>query len=219
MKNKANKTLYTLTYISLTLLLSTTALNYRLSNESKEEKIEETNQIEMFAYFGDMYDADNNCYITYDRLLNDEAFVVTSDNKTYEYLPDESFDMFMAVVAAESNGNRHDSLAVASSILNRCESPNWIEEINKLGKDGTNPIDHITAPGQYQTYEEGKYLEYLNGNVPVQVYDACYSAWYNGIRNNDYCSFRSNDTVTYSNKIIVEGGNRFDDVKEVKSYN
>ncbi len=178
--------------------------------EDSEEEIVNNNDIELFSYFGDMYDPTSNTYITSEKLLETDNFEVTTGNETYEYLSDKDYEFFTAVVAAESNGNRHDALAVASSILNRCESEKWVAEVDKLGMDGTNPISQIKAPGQYQVYEEGRYLEYLN-NVSIEVEDACNSALYDGIRNNSYCSFRSNDTVAYSDNLIVEGGNRFND--------
>ena len=238
---KRNKNAYRITYLCSVFMLSSTIglVSYKLCEigenikpvteeltllnhnepifidaakimEDKEEVIE-NNDIELFAYFGDMYDPDSNTYITSEELLEDGNFEVTTGNQTYEYLSDEDYDFFTAVVAAESNGNRHDALAVASSILNRCDRDDWVEEVDKLGMDGTNPICQIKAPGQYQVYEEGKYLKYLN-NVSIEVEDACNSAIYEGIRNNNYCSFRSNDTVSYSDNLIVEGGNRFDDI-------
>ena len=234
---KDSKKFYKITYMSLTLLLTTTfGLEYELYNKNIESEVEEltllnrdtpvfidaakimedseelveNNDIELFSYFGDMYDPDSNTYITSEELLDTSNFEVTTDNSTYTYLSDEDYQFFTAVVAAESNGNRHDALAVASSILNRCESEKWVAEVDKLGMDGTNPISQIKAPGQYKVYEDGIYLEYLN-NVPIEVEDACNSALYGGIRNHSYCSFRSNDTVTYSDNLIVEGGNRFDD--------
>ena len=235
-----NKKAYRITYLCSVFILSSTIglVSYKLSEmeenmkpvedelnllnhnypifidaakimEDKEEVIE-NNDIELFSYFGDMYDPDSNTYITSEQLLDNGDFEVTTGNQTYEYLSDKDYEFFTAVVAAECNGNRHDALAVASSILNRCDSEKWVAEVDNLGMDGTNPISQIKAPGQYQVYEEGRYLEYLN-NVSIEVEDACNSALYDGIRNNSYCSFRSNDTISYSDNLIVEGGNRFND--------
>ena len=180
-----------------------------------EEVEEPVTEVELFSDSDDYYDLDKNEYVTDEELLNPEAFEVTVDNKTYGYLPEEDFELFTAVVAAESNGNKYDSLAVASSILNRCDSEKWVNHIDSKGKDGQNPINHITASGQYSVYREGNYIKYLNGNVSKDIKEACEAAWYNGIRNHNYCSFRATSETSYSDNQIDKGGNRFND--EIKT--
>ena len=168
------------------------------------------NEIVLFEDFDDTYDLDSKEYKTEDKIIKADVFQITTDNKTYEYLEDSDFEFFVANVAAESNGNKHDALAVASSILNRCDSEKWVNYLNTIGLDGENPIHHIKAPGQYNVYETGSYLEYMV-DVPLEVISACKAAWYDGIRNHNYCSFRSNNAADYSGNQIVEDGNRFND--------
>ena len=142
----------------------------------------------------------------------DLGFVVTDNNKTYTLSSDE-FDLVVAVVAAEYEKSIDDALAVISVILNRCESPTWSEWA------GTSPAMQVVKPNQFEVYSIGSYLKYMPGGVfydtnhyklaKQAVIDA-----FNGIRNNDYYSFRSWSYITssgdyYSYNYIVEGGNRY----------
>ena len=142
----------------------------------------------------------------------DLGFVVTDNNKTYT-LPDDEFDLVVAVVAAEYEKSIDDALAVISVILNRCESPTWSEWA------GTSPAMQVVKPNQFEVYSIGSYLKYMPGGAfygtnhyklaKQAVIDA-----FNGIRNNDYYSFRSWSYITssgdyYSYNHIVEGGNRY----------
>ena len=58
-------------------------------------------------------------------------------------------------------------------------------------------------------YDNGTYIAYLDFNVSQEVFDACYAAWYLGIRNHNFCCFRSNGSVGYSDNQVVDGGNRY----------
>lgn len=142
----------------------------------------------------------------------DLGFVVTDDNKTYT-LPDDEFNLVVAVVAAEYEKSIDDALAVISVILNRCESPTWSEWA------GASPAMQVVKPNQFEVYSIGSYLKYMPGGAfygtnhyklaKQAVIDA-----FNGIRNNDYYSFRSWSYITssgdyYSYNYIVEGGNRY----------
>ena len=142
----------------------------------------------------------------------DLGFVVTDNNKTYTLSSDE-FDLVVAVVAAEYEKSIDDALAVISVILNRCESPTWSEWA------GTSPAMQVVKPNQFEVYSIGSYLKYMPGGAfygtnhyklaKQAVIDA-----FNGIRNNDYYSFRSWSYITssgdyYSYNYIVEGGNRY----------
>ena len=142
----------------------------------------------------------------------DLGFVVTDDNKTYT-LPDDEFNLVVAVVAAEYEKRIDDALAVISVILNRWESPTWSEWA------GTSPAMQVVKPNQFEVYSIGSYLKYMPGGAfygtnhyklaKQAVIDA-----FNGIRNNDYYSFRSWSYITssgdyYSYNYIVEGGNRY----------
>ena len=142
----------------------------------------------------------------------DLGFVVTDNNKTYT-LPDDEFDLVVAVVAAEYEKSIDDALAVISVILNRCESPTWSEWA------GTSPAMQVVKPNQFEVYSIGSYLKYMPGGAfygtnhyklaKQAVIDA-----FNGIRNNNYYSFRSWSYISsggdyYSYNYIVEGGNRY----------
>ena len=142
----------------------------------------------------------------------DLGFVVTDNNRTYT-LPDDEFNLVVAVVAAEYEKSIDDALAVISVILNRCESPTWSEWA------GTSPAMQVVKPNQFEVYSIGSYLKYMPGGAfygtnhyklaKQAVIDA-----FNGIRNNDYYSFRSWSYITssgdyYSYNYIVEGGNRY----------
>ena len=142
----------------------------------------------------------------------DLGFVVTDNNRTYT-LPDDEFDLVVAVVAAEYEKSIDDALAVISVILNRCESPTWSEWA------GTSPAMQVVKPNQFEVYSIGSYLKYMPGGAfygtnhyklaKQAVIDA-----FNGIRNNNYYSFRSWSYITsggdyYSYNYIVEGGNRY----------
>lgn len=129
------------------------------------------------------------------------GFKVTTDNKTYE-LNDTEYDTLCAIVAAESDKTYDDSLAVASTVLNRCETDRWI------ATNGDHPIAQATAKGQYVVYEEGYYKKYLNGKAPETVKTAVKDAL-NGVRNHEYLSFRSNGSTRYSNNMITPTGNRY----------
>lgn len=129
------------------------------------------------------------------------GFEVTTGNLTYQ-LCDEDIELLCAIVSAESDKSYDDALAVVSTILNRCERSNWI---NSHGRD---PISQATAPNQYVVYQHGSYKRFLNGKAPETVKQAVMDAL-NGVRNHNYCSFRSNATTSYSNNMITATGNRY----------
>lgn len=129
------------------------------------------------------------------------GFEVTTGNKTYN-LSAEDYDLICSIVAAESDQGYDDALAVASTILNRCETSNWINA------HGTNPVAQATAPNQFVVYQHGAYKRYTNGNAPDTVKTAVMDAL-NGVRNHDYLSFRSNGSTGYSSNMISSTGNRY----------
>ena len=134
---------------------------------------------------------------------NNEAngFVVTTGNTTYE-LCDEDFELLCAIVSAESDKTYDDALAVITTILNRCETSNWI------ASHGRDPIAQATAPNQFVVYQHGSYEGYMNGKAPDTVVQAVTDALA-GVRNHNYCSFRSNGSTGYSNNMISSTGNRY----------
>lgn len=128
------------------------------------------------------------------------GFAVTTGNKKYT-LNNSDFELLCAIVSAESDKSPDDALAVASVILNRCEASNWVNSY------GTNPIKQATASGQFVVYQEGLYKKYLGKGCPATVKNAVSDAL-NGVRNNNYLSFRSNGT-NYSTNMITSSGNRY----------
>lgn len=148
---------------------------------------------------GDPNDPDIDISKYHNNLAN--GFEVTTGNLTYQ-LCDEDIELLCAIVSAESDKSYDDALAVVSTILNRCERSNWI---NSHGRD---PIAQATAPNQYVVYQHGSYKRYLNGKAPQTVKQAVMDAL-NGVRNHNYCSFRSNGSTSYSNNMITATGNRY----------
>lgn len=135
------------------------------------------------------------------------GFVVTGGNTKYD-LNDSDKDLLYAIVAAESDKSKDDALAVASTILNRCEDTRWVNS------HGTNPIKQATAPNQFVVYQEGYYKKYTNGQAPEAVKQAVNDAL-NGVRNHNYLSFRSNGSTKYSSNMITETGNRYKNLMSV----
>ncbi len=147
----------------------------------------------------DIYESENSVLAKYSN-LPEKGFNVTRNNKKYE-LSNEDYNLLVAVVSSESNKTKDDILAVMSVILNRADG------------SGKSPIEIITAKGQFSGYLKGYYLRYMNvdgsltsatNGVQEVVNDAL-----DGIRNNNYYSFRSWNTYSYSENYISEYGNRF----------
>lgn len=132
-----------------------------------------------------------------------KGFKVTTNNKTYELTASEK-EILYAIVAAESDKSPDDALAVATTILNRCESPKW----TWIKGDSRNPVTQATAANQFVVYQEGIYKKYMNGNAPDTVVKAVDDALA-GVRNHEYLSFRSNNTTSYSSNMITSTGNRY----------
>ena len=131
----------------------------------------------------------------------EKGFEVTTGNLCYE-LSDADIELLCAIVSAESDKTYDDALAVITTILNRCETDNWIRS------HGTDPIAQATAPNQFVVYQHGSYKRYMNGNAPETVVQAVKDALA-GVRNNKYLSFRSNGTTSYSDNMISPTGNRY----------
>lgn len=129
------------------------------------------------------------------------GFEVTTGNLAYE-VSDKEYELLCAIVAAESDKSYDDALAVITTILNRCESPNWVRS------HGVNPVAQATAPNQFVVYQEGSYKRYMDGNAPETVKTAVMDALA-GVRNHNYLSFRSNDSISYSSNMITKTGNRY----------
>jgi len=121
------------------------------------------------------------------------GFNVTTGNKTYE-LTEEEFAILATVVNCEAKrSSKDDILAVMSVILNRADS-------NRYPND---PVSVVAAPYQFSCYKGT-----INNNVSESVKSVMKDAL-NGIRNHNYYGFRSWQTSSYSDKYIVDGGNRY----------
>ena len=129
------------------------------------------------------------------------GFKVTVGNLAYK-LDEKDIELLYAIVSAESDKSYDDALAVITTILNRCESPNWINS------HGTDPIAQATAPNQFVVYQHGSYMSYMDGKAPDEVVAAVNDALA-GVRNHEYLSFRSNGTTSYSDNMITATGNRY----------
>lgn len=147
----------------------------------------------------DIYREENSVLAKYTN-LPEKGFLVTNNNKKYE-LSNEEYNLLVAVVSSESNKTRDDILAVMSVILNRCDGSNQ------------TPTQIITARGQFSGYLKGYYLRYLNADGSLtdntNVVKEVVNDSLNGIRNNNYYSFRSWNTYSYSENYISVYGNRF----------
>ena len=128
------------------------------------------------------------------------GFVLTFDNLKYD-LSEEDKQLLIAIVAAESDGTYDDSLAVASSILNRCEDEAWQNEF------GDTPRGQVTGSGQYTVYSSGAYLEYMEN--PPEIVSLAVNDCLNGVRNNEYLSFLSNGSTSGGRQMISPTGNRY----------
>ncbi len=130
-----------------------------------------------------------------------KGFEVTVGNLAYE-VSDKDFELLCAIVSAESDKSYDDALAVITTILNRCEAPNWVRS------HGTNPVAQATAPNQFVVYQHGSYKAYMGGRAPETVQTAVKDALA-GVRNHHYLSFRSNGSTGYSDNRITSTGNRY----------
>ena len=117
-------------------------------------------------------------------------------NQVTDYT-DEQLELIWAVVAEADDTSYDGALAVISSVMNRAD-------VN-YGGFGTNAYDQLMARGQYACSPEVEdplfYQRRLGGNVPDFVKQAISDCLTNGIRNNDYTSFRSGPTVGGSAQI------------------
>lgn len=155
--------------------------NHEANNNSENElKSEETIKITQ----GDLnYDLEDR----YHQYV-ESIFEMTTGNLAYE-ISEEDFDLLCAIVTAESNESYDGSLAVISTILNRCEQPNYVASY------GTNPISQATASNQFMGYCNNEYKQYINGNYPETVVQAVTDALA-GVRNHKICNFSENNMVT-----------------------
>lgn len=118
------------------------------------------------------------------------GFNVTTGNATYS-LSGSDFTAVSAVINCEGT-SKDDMLAVASVILNRADAR------------GQNPLQVVSAPGQFTCY-----TMYVNGSASSSGgSDQVLTDALNGIRNNNYHSFNGMYSGV-SDNYIVANGNRF----------
>ena len=170
-----------------------------IKEEVKEEKTEEVSEISTEP----LVSVDASKYNNKESM----GFVVTEGNRQFT-LKDNEFNVVVAVVSSEFDKNKDDALAVVSVTLNRCDSSKW------RSWSGITPYDQVIRAGQFEVYASGAYKSYMPGgsrygsdkyNIAKQaVIDGL-----NGIRNNKYLGFRAWHVSGYSDKYIVEGGNRY----------
>ena len=135
------------------------------------------------------------------------GFKVTEGNQNYS-LGDYEFDVVVAVVAGEFDKVSDDALGVMSVILNRCDNNTW------RSWAGNSPYLQVIKAGQFEVYFAGYYLAYMPGGsqyggVKYNIAKQAVIDGLNGIRNNNYLGFRAWHVSSYSDKYIVNGGNRY----------
>lgn len=143
------------------------------------------------------------------KYINNEemGFKVTENNKQYA-LSDYEFDVVVAIVSGEFDKDLNDALGVVSVILNRCDSEKWIRWA------GASPYDQVVKQGQFEVYSSGSYLQFMPngsryGSEKYNVAKQAVMDGLNGIRNNGYLGFRAWWISSYSDKYIIDGGNRY----------
>jgi uncharacterized protein YabE (DUF348 family) len=108
---------------------------------------------------------------------------VSSGNST-ESVSDSDFDLICAIVAHEGGTSYDGALAVISCVMNRADSGAW---------GGSDALSVLTAPGQFASYLDGYYTQYLGADIP-EVRQAVRDCLYSGVRSHPYTSFRSYET-------------------------
>ncbi|MBP5684401.1 MAG: hypothetical protein J6X02_04010, partial [Bacilli bacterium] len=134
------------------------------------------------------------------------SWILDNYNLTYD-----QFVVINAVVNAEAKADSYDdAYAVISAIYNRITNPTWINYIDSIMGEGCgqNPYYQVICPGQFEVYETGRYLNFINDSYPDSdqaVIDMLYSQY----PMHGYCSFKSDDTYVEDGVQFVSGGNRF----------
>lgn len=119
--------------------------------------------------------------VTAGTTLTNEAAAATTGNGTS--LSDSDFDLVCAIVEHEGGSNYESALAVMSCVMNRVDSGNW---------GGSDPVSVLTAPGQFASYLDGYYRQFLGNSSSVvqQAVRECMA----GKRTHNYTCFRSYQT-------------------------
>ncbi len=125
--------------------------------------------------------------------LNPVSSILSNLSYNGTELNQEAFDLVCAIVEHEGGSNYTGALAVMSCVMNRVDSPNYPDD----------PVSVLTAPGQFASYLDGYYLQFL-GKSSVEVRQAVKDCL-NGKRSHNYLNFRSYRT---ENSVNI-GGNWF----------
>lgn len=184
-------------------LVDTTPQDLPSIDHANEEDNEEKKEVKNEVVSTPLVSVDASKYI--DNI--DMGFKVTEGNKTYS-LGDYEFDVVVAVVAGEFDKVEDDALGVMSVILNRCDDSTW------RSWAGNSPYLQVIKTGQFEVYFAGYYLAYMPGgrqygSAKYNIAKQAVMDGLNGIRNNDYLGFRAWYVSSYSDKYIVNGGNRY----------
>lgn len=100
------------------------------------------------------------------------------------------FDLICAIVAHEGGASYEGAMGVISCVMNRVDA-GW----------GPDAVSVLTAPGQFASYLDGYYTQYL-GNAPAAVQQAVTDCMEGGIRSHNFTSFRSYQT---SGSVCIAG--------------
>ena len=92
------------------------------------------------------------------------------------------FDLICAIVAHEGGISYEGAMGVISCVMNRVDG-GW----------GSSAVEVLTAPGQFSSYLDGYYTQYL-GNTPACVQQAVRDCMEGGVRSHNFTSFRSYET-------------------------
>lgn len=107
-------------------------------------------------------------------------------------LSQEDFDLVCAIVEHEGGSSYDSALAVMSCVMNRVDAPGY----------GSDPVSVLTAPGQFASYLDGYYKQFL-GRSSTVVREAVRDCL-NGVRSHNYLNFRSYQTT---GSVQIGGGN------------
>lgn len=133
-----------------------------------------------------------------DKIVEVRTKVISSRGEVHS---GSQLETIWAIVRQEGGSSYESSLAVASSAVNRINSPRW-------SRNGSSIYAQLTAPGQYCYSIDSYWVKYLGGNVPEYVKQAVADAM-EGKTNHPYTSFRSYRAATASQRAngVNIGGN------------
>ena len=117
---------------------------------------------------------------------------LTAGNSTQS--PGSDADLIAAIVAHEGGHGYEGALAVITCVMNRVDSGRW---------GGTDAVSVLTAPGQFSSYLDGYYQQYMGSPLP-EVRRAIADCMEGGVRSHPYERFRAYETP---GSVCIAGGN------------